>query len=110
MPDLFGFSVLGVDWLLLKPFIVIGFAFGGVYAVSGVGIVVLYRATGVLNIAFGAIGAAGALIAWWFTGNPGLPVNSSVPGELGYLMWIICLAVLVVVLAVGVRLLQHRIG
>ena len=30
----------------------------------GVGIVVLYRATGVLNIAFGAVGAAGALIAY----------------------------------------------
>jgi len=35
-----------------------------VYALSGVGMVVLYRATGVLNLAFGAIGAMGALIAW----------------------------------------------
>ena len=34
---------------------VIGLAFGGVYALSGVGLVVLYRATGVLNVAFGAI-------------------------------------------------------
>jgi len=47
-------SVFGVDWQLLKPFIVIGLAFGGVYALSGVGLVVLYRATGVLNLAFGA--------------------------------------------------------
>ncbi|HEX6762501.1 MAG TPA: branched-chain amino acid ABC transporter permease [Gaiellaceae bacterium] len=47
-----------------KPYIVTGLALGGVYALSGVGIVVLYRATGVLNLAFGAIGAMGALISW----------------------------------------------
>jgi len=45
------------------PYIVTGLALGGVYALSGVGIVVLYRATGVLNLAFGAIGAMGALIS-----------------------------------------------
>jgi branched-chain amino acid transport system permease protein len=47
-----------------KPYIVTGLSLGGVYALSGVGIVVLYRATGVLNLAFGAIGAMGALISW----------------------------------------------
>jgi branched-chain amino acid transport system permease protein len=68
-----GFSVFGVDWLFLKPFIVIGLAFGGVYALSGVGLVVLYRATGVLNVAFGAIGAAGALIAYYLVNHTGWP-------------------------------------
>ncbi len=48
----------------LKPFIVLGFALGGVFAMSGVGLVVLYRATGVLNLAYGAIGAMGSLITW----------------------------------------------
>jgi branched-chain amino acid transport system permease protein len=48
----------------LKPFIVLGLALGGVYALSGVGLVVLYRATGVLNLAYGAIGALAALVAW----------------------------------------------
>jgi len=33
-----------------KPFIVIGLALGGVYAMSGVGLVVLFRTTGVLNL------------------------------------------------------------
>src|SRR4029450_9463346 len=47
-----------------KPFIITGLALGGVYALSGVGMVVLYRATGVLNLAFGAVGAMGALLAW----------------------------------------------
>jgi branched-chain amino acid transport system permease protein len=52
------------SWSDFQPFIVTGLALGGVYALSGVGMVVLYRATGVLNLAFGAIGAFGALIAW----------------------------------------------
>ena len=73
MTSLLGLSIFGVDWQLLKPFIVIGLAFGGVYALSGVGLVVLYRATGVLNLAFGAIGAAGALIAYYIVQHTGWP-------------------------------------
>lgn len=48
----------------LKPFIVVGLALGSVYALSGVGLVMLYRTTGVVNFAYGAIGAIGALVAW----------------------------------------------
>ncbi len=73
MNHVLGFSVFGVDWQFLKPFIVIGLAFGGVYALSGVGLVVLYRATGVLNLAFGAIGAAGALIAYYLINHTSCP-------------------------------------
>ena len=73
MTDLLAFSVFGVDWVFLKPYIVLGLAFGGVYALSGVGLVVLYRATGVLNLAFGAIGAAGALIAYYLVSHTGWP-------------------------------------
>ena len=73
MTSLLGLSIFGVDWQLLKPFIVIGLALGGVYALSGVGLVVLYRATGVLNLAFGAIGAAGALIAYYIVQHTGWP-------------------------------------
>ena len=73
MSHVLGFSVFGVEWQFLKPFIVIGLAFGGVYALSGVGLVVLYRATGVLNIAFGAIGAAGALIAYYLVNHTSWP-------------------------------------
>src|SRR4249920_3012819 len=73
MTDVLAFSVFGVQWQFLKPFIVIGLAFGGVYALSGVGLVVLYRATGVLNLAFGAIGAAGALIAYYLIAHTSCP-------------------------------------
>jgi branched-chain amino acid transport system permease protein len=69
----FALTVFGVDWVFLKPYIVLGLALGGVYALSGVGVVVLYQATGVLNLAFGAIGAAGALIAYYFINHTSLP-------------------------------------
>ncbi|GII65601.1 hypothetical protein Skr01_56860 [Sphaerisporangium krabiense] len=49
---------------MLLPFVISGLALGSVYALSGVGIVVLFRATGVLNLAYGAIGALSALVAW----------------------------------------------
>lgn len=45
-------------------FLLAGLAIGSIYALSGVGLVLLYRATGVLNLAYGAIGAAAALISW----------------------------------------------
>ena len=73
MTSVLAVSLFGVDWDLIKPFLVIGLAFGGVYALSGVGLVVLYRATGVLNIAFGAIGAAGALIAYYIVSHTSWP-------------------------------------
>jgi branched-chain amino acid transport system permease protein len=69
----FAFTVFGVDWVFLKPYIVLGLALGSVYALSGVGVVVLYQATGVLNLAFGAIGAAGALIAYYLVNHTSLP-------------------------------------
>jgi branched-chain amino acid transport system permease protein len=59
------------SWEEFRPFIATGLALGGVYALSGVGLVVLYRTTGVLNLAFGAIGAMGALIAWELINNQG---------------------------------------
>jgi branched-chain amino acid transport system permease protein len=70
-------------WSDFEPFIVSGLALGGVYALSGVGLVVLYRATGVLYLAFGAVGAMGALIAWSLT-QAGAP---------GWLSWLVCVAV-----------------
>ncbi len=48
----------------ILPFIISGLGIGAVYALSGVGLVVLFRATGVLNFAFGAFGAIGAHCAW----------------------------------------------
>ena len=68
------------SWQDFQPFIVSGLALGGVYALSGVGLIVLYRATGVLNLAFGALGAMGALITWSL-------IQAGVPG---WLSWLAC--------------------
>lgn len=60
-------------WLWLagdKPFKVTGMflasglAIGSLYALGGIGMVVLYRASGVLNFSAGAVGAAGAMTSW----------------------------------------------
>jgi branched-chain amino acid transport system permease protein len=59
-------------WTDVEQFLVTGLSLGGVYALSGVGMVVLYRATGVLNLAFGAIGAFGAFIAWQLINHSGM--------------------------------------
>src|SRR5580704_3924123 len=69
------------SWAEFQPYIVTGLALGGLYALSGVGLVVLYRATGVLNLAFGAVGAMGAFIAYSLiqAGNP------------GWVAWITCI-------------------
>jgi branched-chain amino acid transport system permease protein len=66
------------SWQDFEPFIVSGLALGGVYALSGVGMVVLYQATGVVYLAFGAVGAMGALIAWSL-------INAHAPGWVGWL-------------------------
>jgi len=70
-----------MSWSEFQPFIVSGLALGGVYALSGVGLVVLYRATGVLYLAFGAVGAMGALLAWQVQ-QDGWP---------GWASWILCI-------------------
>jgi branched-chain amino acid transport system permease protein len=68
-------------WTYFQPFVVSGLALGGVYALSGVGLVVLYRATGVVYLAFGAVGAMGALIAWSLIKDTGVP---------GWVGWLVC--------------------
>jgi branched-chain amino acid transport system permease protein len=61
------------SWEEFQPYIVTGLALGGVYSLSGVGMVVLYQTTGVLNLAFGAVGAMGALISWELVNTAGWP-------------------------------------
>ncbi|MVO16633.1 branched-chain amino acid ABC transporter permease [Parasedimentitalea huanghaiensis] len=65
--------VVVVTWLgwgkpnkIIGMFFVSGLAVGSLYALGGIGLVVLFRATGVLNFANGAAGAAGVMTAWQF--------------------------------------------
>ncbi len=45
-------------------FALLGFGIGAMYTLASQGLIVIYRGSGVLNFAFGAIGMAGAYIAW----------------------------------------------
>src|SRR5215831_13484524 len=69
------------SWQNFQPFIVTGLALGGVYALSGVGLVVLYQATGVVYLALGAVGAMGALITYSLISG----------GMAHWLAWLVCL-------------------
>ena len=60
----------------LLPFIASGIGLGAVYALSSVGLVILYRASGTLNFAFGAFGGVSAFLAWELT-QDGLPAPVS---------------------------------
>jgi branched-chain amino acid transport system permease protein len=59
------------------PFFVSGLATAATYVLAAVGIVVLYRASGVVNLAQGAIGALAAFISWTIS-------QQSYPGPLGW--------------------------
>ena len=76
----------------VEQFLITGLSLGGVYALSGVGMVVLFRATGVLYLAFGAVGAMGALIAWQLSMQDG---------------WNIWLSFVVAILSAGVITLAY---
>ncbi|HEY7731236.1 MAG TPA: branched-chain amino acid ABC transporter permease [Gaiellaceae bacterium] len=73
MPDLADVLALALTVDDFKPFVLTGLALGAVYALSATGIVVLYQATGVLNLAFGAVGALGALVSWELVNSTGIP-------------------------------------
>lgn len=72
----------------LTPFLVTGVALGAIYALAGLGIVVLYRATGELNFAFGALAAASAMVTWQVH-------------EWGVQIWLACAAGIVVATAIS---------
>lgn len=52
------------DYELLVNLTVAGIAAGGIYALAGMGLVITYKATGVFNFAYGAIGMFVAFLLW----------------------------------------------
>jgi branched-chain amino acid transport system permease protein len=65
----------------LLPFVASGVGLGGVYAMSSVGLVILYRASGTLNFAFGAFACLSAFLAWQL-------VQDAVPAPIAWLVGI----------------------
>lgn len=85
---------------IIGLFFVSGLAVGSLYALGGIGMVVLYRATGVLNFANGAAGAAGVMVAWqlgqWGVWAP--------------LTWAACILVALAILLFYGRLIAPRLA
>lgn len=50
--------------MTILPFVISGLGVGAVYALSGIGLTLLFRATGTINFAFGALGALAAHMMW----------------------------------------------
>ena len=65
---------------MILPFVVAGLVLGSLYALSGVGMLVLFRTTGVLNFGYGALGAVSAMLAWQFVELRMQPVLAYVLG------------------------------
>jgi ABC-type branched-subunit amino acid transport system permease subunit len=61
------------DWGLLPGYTVIGITLGGIYALAAIGLVLIYRVSGVLNFAQGAVSMFSAFVAYQVSTVMGLP-------------------------------------
>jgi branched-chain amino acid transport system permease protein len=68
-----GHVVLGAELSLIPSFTVIGIVLGGVYALAAVGLVLIYRVSGVLNFAHGAVAMFATFTAYEVSTVRGAP-------------------------------------
>src|SRR2546423_15488265 len=57
-------GILASGWSLIPSFTVIGLVLGGTYALAAMGLVLIYRVSGVLNFAHGAVAMFSTFIAY----------------------------------------------
>jgi branched-chain amino acid transport system permease protein len=58
----------------LGQYIISGLPFGGIYALAALGLVLIFKTSGVVNFAFGAMATASTLILWSGLHDAGLPL------------------------------------
>src|SRR5437870_13574158 len=61
------------NWGLLPGYTVIGITLGGIYALAAIGLVLIYRVSGVLNFAQGAVSVFSAFVAYQVSPVVGAP-------------------------------------
>jgi branched-chain amino acid transport system permease protein len=66
-------GILASGWSLIPSFTVIGLVLGGTYALAAMGLVLIYRVSGVLNFAHGAVAMFSTFIAYQVAVKWGLP-------------------------------------
>jgi branched-chain amino acid transport system permease protein len=59
-----------MDWSKLIQTVVSGLADGGIYAILALALVLIHRATGVINFAQGEMAMFSTYIAWWLISDP----------------------------------------
>jgi branched-chain amino acid transport system permease protein len=72
----------GVDWWLLFEIVLSGLGAGGLYALTGLAFVTIYKATRVVNIAIGEMLMIGAYLFFAFTVGLKLPVWAAIPAAM----------------------------
>ncbi|HWK64255.1 MAG TPA: branched-chain amino acid ABC transporter permease [Rhizobiaceae bacterium] len=68
-----------MDWLLVAELAINGIFIGLMYALVAAGIVLIYKTSGIANLAQGALAMTGGYAAWAFTALVGLPVWLAIP-------------------------------
>lgn len=63
-----------MNWTLLPQFFATGLLQGGVYALVALGLVLVYKSSGVFNFAQGHLLTMGAFVSWWLIVEAGLPI------------------------------------
>lgn len=71
-----------LDWWLLFEIVLSGMGTGGLYALTGLAFVMIYKATKVVNLAIGEMLMWGAYIFFAFSAGLGLPVWLAIPAAL----------------------------
>jgi branched-chain amino acid transport system permease protein len=66
-------TLASANWGLLPGYTVIGITLGGIYALAAIGLVLIYRVSGVLNFAQGAVSMFSAFIAYQVSTVMGYP-------------------------------------
>ncbi len=84
--------IAATNWGLFPGYTVIGITLGGIYALAAIGLVLIYRVSGVLNFAQGAVSMFSAFVAYQVstvTGAPpavGLLAAIVAGGSIGYVI------------------------
>jgi len=73
---------MNFDWWLLFEISLAGLGTGGLYALTGLAFVMIYKATKVVNLAIGDMLMFGAYIFFAFSAGMGLPIWLAIPGAL----------------------------
>jgi branched-chain amino acid transport system permease protein len=71
-----------IDWWLLFEIALSGLGTGGLYALTGLAFVLVYKATRVVNLAIGELMMMGAYVFFAFSAGLGLPVWLAIPAAL----------------------------